>query len=58
VLAATWVRTSADAYALFIRIGSAGSIRSFETIEAQRVGDAIARELAASRRQVTENARP
>jgi len=47
VLTARWVRNSADAYALFIRIGSAESIRSFETAEAQRVGALIAQELAA-----------
>jgi hypothetical protein len=50
LLTAGWVRTSADAYALFIRIGSAESIRSFETTEAQRVGDRIAQELAPGRR--------
>jgi hypothetical protein len=47
VLTAAWVRNSAHAYALFIRIGSTESIRSFETAEAQRVGAVIAGELAA-----------
>jgi hypothetical protein len=47
LLAARWVRTSADAYALFIRIGSAESIRSFETADAVRVGSVVAEELAA-----------
>jgi hypothetical protein len=46
LLDASWVQNDADAYALFIRIGSAESIRSFETAEAQRVGAAVARELA------------
>jgi hypothetical protein len=45
VLDARWVRTSADAYALFIRIGSAESIRSFETAEAVRIGAVVAEEL-------------
>jgi len=49
ILSRRSVRTTADAYALFIRIGSAGSIRSFETDEAQRVEGAIAQELAAHR---------
>jgi len=47
ILCRNSVRTTADAYALFIRIGSARSIRGFETDEAQRVEGAIARELAA-----------
>ncbi len=51
VLASRWVRNSADAYALFIRIGSAGSIRTFETAEAQRVEAAIANELKSSARR-------
>jgi hypothetical protein len=54
VLSATWVRDSADAYALFIRIGSAGSIRDFETAEAQRIGAVIAGELAAHPRRSTQ----
>ena len=56
VLSTTWVRTSADAYALFIRIGSAGSIRDFETAEAQRIGNVIAGEWAASRRRSAKDA--
>lgn len=51
VLTARWVRNSADAFALFIRIGSVESIRSFETAEAQRIGVVIAQELAASPRR-------
>jgi hypothetical protein len=47
ILTATWVRNSADAHALFLRIGSAESVRSFETAEAQRIGAVIAQELAA-----------
>ena len=47
ILSRRSVRTTADAYALFIRIGSARSIRGFETDEAQRVEGAIADELAA-----------
>jgi hypothetical protein len=47
VLSRSWVRNTADAYALFIRIGSAGSIRSFETDDAQRVEAIIREELAA-----------
>jgi hypothetical protein len=50
LLTAAWVRNSADAYALFLRIGSPASIRSFETGEAQRVGALIARELASGYR--------
>jgi len=46
VLSSRWVRNTKDAYALFTRIGSAGSIRSFETDEAQRVQRLIAAELA------------
>jgi hypothetical protein len=47
ILSRSWVRNTADAYALFIRIGSGGSIRSFETEEAQRIEGAIGQELAA-----------
>jgi hypothetical protein len=50
LLSAAWVRNSADAYALFMRIGSAASIRSFETGEAQRIGALIAQELASGYR--------
>jgi hypothetical protein len=50
VLGARWVRTNADAYALFIRIGSAESVRSFETAEAVHIGDVVAEELAARAR--------
>jgi hypothetical protein len=51
VLTARWVRNSATASALFIRIGSVESVRSFETAEAQRIGAVIAQELAASARR-------
>ena len=51
VLTARWVRNSANAYALFFRIGAAESIRSFETAEAQRIGALIAQELAACHRR-------
>jgi len=47
VLSRRRVRNTADAYALFNRIGSAGSIRSFETDEAHHIEELIARELAA-----------
>ena len=53
VLSARWVRTAADAYSLFMRIGSAESVRNFETAEAIRVGDAVASELAAHRTDTT-----
>jgi hypothetical protein len=46
VLAARWVRNTADARSLFVRIGWADSIRSFETAEAQRIGEVIRHELA------------
>lgn len=46
VLSRQWVRNTKDAYALFTRIGSAGSIRSFETDDAQRIEGLIAAELA------------
>jgi hypothetical protein len=46
ILSRRWVRNTADAYALFIRIASSASIRSVETDEAQRIEEAIARELA------------
>ena len=49
VLSTRWVRTDADAHALFMRIGRPTSIRSFETTDAERAGAAIARELAADR---------
>jgi hypothetical protein len=53
VLSARWVRTAADAYSLFMRIGSAESVRNFETAEAIRVGDTVASELAAHRADTT-----
>ena len=46
ILSRSSVRSTAEAYALFIRIGSVGSIRSFETGEAQDVERAIVQELA------------
>jgi hypothetical protein len=51
MLAARWVRNSADARSLFLRIGWAESVRSFETAEAQRIGGVIRQELAACPRR-------
>ena len=50
ILSRQWVRSAADAYALFTRIGSAESIRNFETPEAQHVEETIRRELRSSPR--------